>query len=170
VAGTLLDQCHACGGVWVDQEAFERISAESETQQSTLRALGRLPTPPSGTVPGLTKVVYLRCPDCDKMMNRRNFAKRSGIIIDVCSAHGIWFDHEELPRIIQYVRRGGLEESRRRDLEELRNEAGRLRQQMVLDRSRGRRSDSGGFFSDSSLASSGEGVFAVADLLSVLFD
>jgi Zn-finger nucleic acid-binding protein len=53
-------------------------------------------------------------------MNRVNFGKRSGVIVDVCKGHGTWFDAGELTRAIEFVARGGLEETERRDQEELR--------------------------------------------------
>jgi len=31
-----------------------------------------------------------------------------GVIIDRCRQHGIWFDDEELQRILQWIREGGL--------------------------------------------------------------
>ena len=30
------------------------------------------------------------------------------MIIDVCREHGVWFDPDELPRILAWVRSGGL--------------------------------------------------------------
>jgi hypothetical protein len=42
-------------------------------------------------------------------MHRKNFGGRSGVIVDVCGAHGIWFDLEELPRVLAFVEAGGLE-------------------------------------------------------------
>jgi Zn-finger nucleic acid-binding protein len=53
-------------------------------------------------------------------MNRKNFAERSGVIVDVCKAHGIWFDHGELPRVLAFVEAGGLREAERRAQEQKR--------------------------------------------------
>jgi len=39
---------------------------------------------------------------------RRNFGRLSGVIIDVCRNHGVWFDDDELSRILDWTRRGGL--------------------------------------------------------------
>jgi Zn-finger nucleic acid-binding protein len=50
-------------------------------------------------------------------MNRANFSDRSGIIIDVCRGHGTWFDREELRRVVEFIRAGGVEATRARDLE-----------------------------------------------------
>ena len=41
------------------------------------------------------------------MMNRRNYAHKSGVIIDVCREHGVWFDPDELQRILAWIRAGG---------------------------------------------------------------
>ena len=43
-------------------------------------------------------------------MTRRNYARRSGVIIDFCAQHGVWFDADELARILQWVRSGRLTE------------------------------------------------------------
>lgn len=32
----------------------------------------------------------------------------SGIIIDVCRDHGIWFDENELTQLLRWIREGGL--------------------------------------------------------------
>ena len=42
------------------------------------------------------------------MMYRRNYGRRSGVIIDLCKKHGAWFDADELPRILNWIRSGGL--------------------------------------------------------------
>ena len=42
-------------------------------------------------------------------MNRVNFARCSGVIVDVCRGHGTWFDRDELSGIVQFIRGGGLE-------------------------------------------------------------
>jgi hypothetical protein len=42
----------------------------------------------------------------------RHYGRRSGVIIDVCRNHGIWFDADELPRILEWIRQGGLAQAR----------------------------------------------------------
>jgi Zn-finger nucleic acid-binding protein len=60
-------------------------------------------------------------------MTRRNFGGNSGVIIDVCRSHGVWFDRGELPRVLAFVEAGGLELARKR-------EAGSERDQQRADR------------------------------------
>jgi hypothetical protein len=47
-------------------------------------------------------------------MNRNNFGGSSGIVVDVCPHHGVWFEPGELPRILEFVQAGGLERARER--------------------------------------------------------
>ena len=70
-------------------------------------------------------------------MNRVNFARCSGVIIDLCKKHGIWFDCDELSRIVEFIRGGGLELSRSREKAQLEEERRSLRQeQMTADLNR----------------------------------
>jgi hypothetical protein len=47
-------------------------------------------------------------------MNRVNFARCSGVVLDVCRRHGTWFDMQELHRIVHFIRAGGLDDARDR--------------------------------------------------------
>ena len=71
--------------------------------------------------------VYVKCPECNTVMNRVNFGRRSGVIVDVCRGHGTWFDADELPKIVAFVMKGGIEESHRRDMDDFRAEQRRVR-------------------------------------------
>jgi hypothetical protein len=42
-------------------------------------------------------------------MARMIFGQRSGVVVDVCRAHGTWFDAGELDAVLEFVRFGGLE-------------------------------------------------------------
>lgn len=47
-------------------------------------------------------------------MARRNLARgKSGVVVDLCGRHGIWFDADELAQLIAWTRAGGLEHLRR---------------------------------------------------------
>jgi Zn-finger nucleic acid-binding protein len=47
-------------------------------------------------------------------MQRKNYEKRSGIVIDFCYKHGIWLDGGELIRIFEWVKAGGLKLAQKR--------------------------------------------------------
>lgn len=70
-------------------------------------------------------------------MNRMNFARCSGVIVDVCKNHGTWFDREELSRIIQFIRGGGMNAARAKEKLALAEEREQLRQEkLALDMQR----------------------------------
>ena len=41
-------------------------------------------------------------------MNRVNFARISGVVVDVCKGHGTFLDPGELHAIVQFIHGGGL--------------------------------------------------------------
>jgi Zn-finger nucleic acid-binding protein len=117
-------ECEKCGGLWVEVAALERVCANREEQSAVLG--GATPLPPQGQSDG-GRVSYVPCPQCSNLMNRINFARCSGVIVDVCRGHGTWFDRDELSQIVQFIRGGGLELSRQREKRELEHERDQLR-------------------------------------------
>jgi Zn-finger nucleic acid-binding protein len=116
-------ECGDCGGAWMRPGPFERICAEREAQAAVLaRPLSETRT--AGGAP--EKIRYLPCPQCSKHMNRVNFARYSGVIMDACKEHGTFFDRDELRRIVSFIREGGLDRARDRERERLVEEQQRL--------------------------------------------
>ena len=119
-----LHECTSCFGLWVDHATLEHVWRDAE-QHSLPPSRPHLNTgmnPPGG----IPRVKYLPCPRCRQLMNRKNFALRSGVIIDVCAQHGTWFDANELHGIVQFIRQGGLTQARefeKHDLERTRRMA-----------------------------------------------
>ena len=111
-------ECAHCSGLWIDTETFNEICADREKQAAVIG--GDSPITPAESRPILlpTRSSYVPCPVCAKLMNRVNFARASGVILDICKADGVWFDREELRRIVEFIRAGGLETSRERDRKE----------------------------------------------------
>ena len=95
-------------------------------------------------------------------MNRANFARCSGVIVDICKQHGIWFDRDELSSIVHFVRSGGLDLARTKEKHALEEERRRINQeQLALDMQRSRLTDIG----DSDRAS---GIASASGLLKLL--
>ncbi len=99
-------ECPTCAGFWLGNEAFEQLIRRASLEASGLDTYftSMCDRPPSTEWPESWR--YRRCVDCDQWMHRRHYGVHSGVIIDVCMAHGIWFDVDELPRILSYVRSG----------------------------------------------------------------
>lgn len=115
VGGVSLDQCHACGGVWVGQKNFEQIAADRAGRGEVL---GALPGEGPRVAVHLEAVRYRPCPQCGKFMNRTNYGRISGVVLDVCKDHGLWFDRDELRQVLQFIEGGGLEKSHVRQVQE----------------------------------------------------
>lgn len=126
LGATVIQECPRCDGLWVETEAFERICADREQQSAVLGARVKSFDGNRGVA-----VNYVPCPQCGQLMNRLNFARCSGVIIDFCKGHGTWFDHEELRKIVEFIRAGGLEASRRKEREELAEERKRLQEERL---------------------------------------
>lgn len=119
---TTLHECGKCFGLWLNTATFERICRDAERQAAVLAAGG----PASSSAVPLSPVRYRRCPVCHELMHRANFAQCSGVVVDVCREHGTWFDMNELQRIVQFIRRGGLDRARDRQRSALAEERRRL--------------------------------------------
>lgn len=122
--------CPACGGVFLDHDTDDRIYASIARKSSAVTATG----PRKRTIPvtgSHEPVQYKRCPHCADIMTRKLFARGCGVILDVCGHHGTWFDPGELRQVIAFVESGGLEDEERRKIEDLRQEASRVRDQQA---------------------------------------
>ena len=129
IGSVAVRECDKCLGLWLDVPAFEKICADREEQAAVLGAASLVP---HHSVPATTaKVSYAPCPECSQLMNRINFARCSGVIVDVCKGHGTWFDRDELSRIVEFIRAGGLEASRAKEKAELEEERRLLRQEQM---------------------------------------
>ncbi|HEV2883224.1 MAG TPA: zf-TFIIB domain-containing protein [Pyrinomonadaceae bacterium] len=124
IGSTLVRECERCFGLWLDVASFEQICADRGQQSAVL---GAASLAPSNQVRREEKVNYVPCPMCGQLMNRINFARCSGVVVDFCKGHGTWFDRDELSRIVQFIREGGLEAARAREKEEIRLQRGSLR-------------------------------------------
>jgi Zn-finger nucleic acid-binding protein len=120
----VIDECAACLGVFLDHVAIKRVIVD-RAQARAEALLGALPRRELQALPAAGQKMYLPCPICRVVMNRRLFATGAGVIIDVCRTHGTFFDVGELPQIIDFVMNGGLERAHKRDLEQLRETARR---------------------------------------------
>jgi len=83
--------------------------------------VGETNVPRAGTPAGPNDGFYRQCPECDKLMNRRNFGRRSGVVIDTCKDHGMWFDAQELSGILRWIRAGGETRAHEREADEERH-------------------------------------------------
>jgi Zn-finger nucleic acid-binding protein len=122
-----LSGCARCAGVWAGAASFKTICADRETQAAYLGEGSFLPGPPVSD-PQSSPIVYRPCAVCGELMNRFNFANCSGVVLDSCRPHGVWFDPDELRRIVEFIRGGGLDLARDKERRSLELERRRLAQ------------------------------------------
>lgn len=109
--GLLITDCTRCGGLWLDAQAFESLVQKRDTKRLSSAAVTS--SPPPEALPDT--VQYLPCLVCTRLMQRKNFAGCSGVIVDWCRDHGIWFDAHELETIVKFIEQGGMEKARRHE-------------------------------------------------------
>ena len=114
VGDVLIDECTGCQGVFLDHVAIKRVVLDRQ-QARAESLLGALPRVEIKTIAPATKM-YVKCPCCHVVMNRKQFATGSGVIIDVCKTHGVFFDAGELPATVEFVMSGGVERAHELDL------------------------------------------------------
>lgn len=147
---TAVNECPDCHGLWIGVECFERLCADREKQSAVLGMPGEAAAPGRANLD--LKVRYVPCPVCEALMHRMNFAKCSGVIIDVCKGHGSWFDRDELRHIVEFIHAGGLDQAREKEKREAEAAMRRLetaRREAAMDQAwqggRYRRGYGGGF-------------------------
>lgn len=100
-------RCYECAGAWVPhrsaadlKDSFPEVGNLSPEKLEYLRHAAAELNLKDG-------VRYLACPICKDRMSRRQFALGSGIVVDRCIAHGVWFDAGELELAAAYFEVGG---------------------------------------------------------------
>ena len=117
IGKTDLRECRKCEGLWADAETIRQICSDSERQAAVLGMATVVPAKPIGDME--MNIRYVPCPVCKSLMNRVNFSRCSNVIVDVCSKHGTWFDKEELRRIVEFIRAGGVDKAREKEIGDL---------------------------------------------------
>lgn len=124
-------ECGCCAGLFIGNEAFRMLAEGARREQLIRQEHGGSEEPAYArpAKPAQKGSFYRSCPQCGGRMNRQNYGRSSGVIIDICREHGVWFDAEELDQILAWIRRGGLTAETERRSEELkeRERAGRFK-------------------------------------------
>ena len=110
------DICPECGGLWLDRGEFCLFTREYDVYRKDDDKGEYL------REPSKDPLEYIPCVRCGKLMNRKNFAKLSGVILDECGTHGVWLDSGELGKIRHFIADGGLERAQDSAIESLRTE------------------------------------------------
>ena len=114
VSGLEIQECGRCHGLWAPEARFEALVDRAAKVAREQMLGGEAPRPRvDGANPAAARVEYRRCPECDALMGRQNFRKRSGVVVDRCAQHGTWLDAHELEQIAGFVLSGRAEQAER---------------------------------------------------------
>ncbi len=102
-------ECGSCAGLWLAEQAFHvlRDQARAGAEGTAAEEVVRRGKKGSTTGQASAGPAYRPCPVCGTRMNKSNFGRRSGVLIDACREHGVWFDAHELDAILSWIRAGG---------------------------------------------------------------
>jgi Zn-finger nucleic acid-binding protein len=92
-SGVTLHGCGRCGGVWLGSACARRIA--EVLPGDAIELAGRVSRNAKGEITTLAPVA---CPICSAPMTRTR-AAAAGVDLDVCGAHGTWYDRHELEQI-----------------------------------------------------------------------
>jgi len=101
-------ECPLCAGLWLGHEAFDHLR-DRVKRQGVQPGEATVPQSKPQTARQQKGPRYRACVHCGKLMQRRAYGQGSGVVIDTCRDHGIWFDAEELQHILAWILKGGQE-------------------------------------------------------------
>jgi len=110
-AGEPVEACAECLGMWVTHQVVQGMAAGTTrhiarvSPSAASSGAAAAPQPAVGPAPGAA--AYIPCPSCGQIMNPKNYGGQTGIMIDFCALHGVWFDANELNHMLEAVAREG---------------------------------------------------------------
>jgi Zn-finger nucleic acid-binding protein len=109
LGGLWVDECPICLGLWAPGDVMDRLVDRVRERRRRDGAPPASHASRERRAPWQAAVTYRRCPECHGAMQRRNFGRRSGVVVDWCGNHGTWLDAHEMEDIAAFVLDGGLE-------------------------------------------------------------
>jgi Zn-finger nucleic acid-binding protein len=102
----LIHRCLTCFGLFFDAGKFELLLEKSVDPVFDIN-LQQLDYINQDRFSTEKEVKYVKCPVCQTFMNRNLFGYRSGVIVDRCQRHGIWFNSGEITHLQEWKKAGG---------------------------------------------------------------
>ena len=92
--------CGQCGGVWLDNATAQHVvDSVCEATLGMARSAAE-----AAAVPSRPAAQGLKCPACGQNMKATK-VQAAWLDIDVCDAHGTWYDHGELEKVARATKR-----------------------------------------------------------------
>ncbi len=95
--------CAGCGGVWIAEDQLQLLFVALGLGIGLLEPFGPLEAVAGGA----------RCPCCRAPMTlERTYGDAPAVEIDVCAAHGAWFDRDELAHALTQLQLEAIDRGR----------------------------------------------------------
>lgn len=101
-----IEQCARCHGLFFDINELQALLDDAVTPVYEIDLPLLFTLQKESPVPR-RDFTYVSCPVCGNMMNRVNFGRRSGVVVDQCRKHGVWLEGGELHRLMEWKKAGG---------------------------------------------------------------
>jgi Zn-finger nucleic acid-binding protein len=101
-----IERCKTCFGLFFDPGEIETLldSSVSNVFDINFKLIKNIN---KDRYQQKKQFMYIKCPICRVLMNRVNFAHRSGVVVDQCKEHGIWLDSGEITHLMEWKKAGG---------------------------------------------------------------
>lgn len=87
------DFCSNCEGIWLDAGELELFLEDSKDKDELLNSF---------SVAKKNREKKVRCPICNKKMNKTLVSSDKDIVLDECkNGHGLWYDKGEILEVIK---------------------------------------------------------------------
>lgn len=89
--GLWVHRCQSCGGIWLDRTAAEHVRTRFDAE------IARLAGEADAHGSGIARQGARACPSCRACLGT---FQHEGLTLDGCTAHGIFFDKNELRALL----------------------------------------------------------------------
>ncbi len=94
----VMNCCFSCGGLFLDGAASQRVV--DALDPNAMHAASELSR--QARAPVVATDATIPCPQCARALERMPIPA-AGVTVDVCREHGVWFDRDELQRVVSAV-------------------------------------------------------------------
>jgi Zn-finger nucleic acid-binding protein len=107
--GVTVHMCTSCQATLFPPRALESVldKLRDATEQLDFEEVVKELRDPRAGRKLAKSVRYRTCPQCRGPMSRRNYGETSGIILEVCNAHGSWVEQQSFAELSDWISRGG---------------------------------------------------------------
>jgi Zn-finger nucleic acid-binding protein len=118
-----IERCEQCLGIFFDSGELEGFLNTAKVSDTATTDYHRITALVNENFHRDYPVSYIKCPVCQQCMNRVNYGRKSGVIINKCTTHGVWLDSGVLHHIVNWIKAGGPELEREHKTRQLEQDA-----------------------------------------------